>query len=253
MVSNMSDYAKVQIRPAVSPDFEFEDHSSYFPSLRPVNRFRRPNAGKPSFPIWKRLADVVISSALLIFFAPLFLVIAALVRLDGGPALYSCKRPGYRYKTFKMYKFRSMKVGSDAILERYLEENPAERFEYETRFKLRRDPRVTRVGQFLRTYSLDELPQLINVFKGEMSLVGPRPRGFGELELASQFDSTQFNAYFRTKPGMTGLWQVSGRSDTDYETRVRLDASYVRSMSLARDFALLLLTIPAMITGRGAY
>ncbi len=133
------------------------------------------------------------------------------------------------------------------------EENPSERFEFETRFKLRRDPRVTRVGQFLRTYSLDELPQLINVLKGEMSLVGPRPRGFGELELASQFDPSQFNAYFRTKPGMTGLWQVSGRSDTDYETRVVLDARYVRSMSLARDLALLLLTIPAMITGRGAY
>ncbi len=119
MVSIMSDYAEVQLRPSASPDYEYDDHS-YFTPILPVRFPQNSNVVKLGFPMWKRLADIVISSALLLFFAPLFLVIAALVRMDGGPALYSCKRPGYRHQTFRMYKFRSMKVGSDAILERYL-------------------------------------------------------------------------------------------------------------------------------------
>ncbi|MBA5777138.1 sugar transferase [Stappia sp. F7233] len=206
-----------------------------------------------TFPRWKRAFDILGSSLLLLFFAPALLVIAGLIALEGGPVFYSCARPGQFNRRIRMHKFRSMKPDADRLLAEYLAGHPQEKAEYEACFKLKNDPRITRVGSFLRRYSLDELPQLFNVLKGEMSLVGPRPRGYDELAQASRHDQAEFNAYFRTRPGMTGLWQVSGRSDTDYDTRVKLDAAYVRNMSLFRDIAILLRTIPAMVTGRGAY
>lgn len=206
-----------------------------------------------TFPRWKRVFDIVGSSLLILFFAPALLLIAGLIALDGGSVFYSCARPGWLNRRFRMHKFRTMCPDADKLLAAYLAAHPHEKAEYETCFKLKNDPRITRIGRFLRTYSLDELPQLFNVLKGEMSLVGPRPRGYDELAQARRYDPAEFNAYFRTLPGMTGLWQVSGRSDTDYDTRVKLDAAYVREMGLRGDIAILLKTIPAMLTGRGAY
>ncbi|MXN67224.1 sugar transferase [Stappia sp. GBMRC 2046] len=204
-------------------------------------------------PVWKRGFDIAVSLAAIMVLAPVLLMISALVAMDGGPVIYSCKRPGAMKRSFRMFKFRTMKMDGDRILEAYFAEHPDARAEYNKRFKLRDDPRIAGAGRFLRRYSLDELPQLFNVLRGDMSIVGPRPRGYNELTQACLFDGADFDAYFRVPPGMTGLWQVSGRSDTDYGIRIQLDAEYVRTIALKRDVAIVLRTIPALLSGRGAY
>lgn len=198
----------------------------------------------------KRLIDILGAGALLLLAAPAFLLLALLIRADGGPVLYAHERIGRGGRRFGCLKFRSMVVDSQARLAALLQSDPTARAEWETTRKLKDDPRVTRTGRFLRASSLDELPQLINVLRGEMSLVGPRP------VVASELDDHYGEAardYLAVRPGVTGLWQISGRSDTSYATRVALDSRYARSPSLRTDLKILLRTPLVVLLRRGAY
>lgn len=201
------------------------------------------------FPAWKRAMDVGISSVLLVLLAPLMLITAGLIALEGGSPLFAHKRIGQNGRFFYCYKFRTMFPDSQARLEQHLAQNPDARREWHETQKLRRDPRVTAIGAFLRASSIDELPQLINVLRGEMSIVGPRPI----VEAESRHYGRRFGAYCRVRPGITGLWQVSGRSDLSYRRRVALDMTYIRRQSAALDIIIILKTIPAVLMSKGSY
>jgi exopolysaccharide biosynthesis polyprenyl glycosylphosphotransferase len=196
----------------------------------------------------KRGSDVVLASLLLLALAPLLCAIALLVRQDGGPVFYRQVRVGEGGRLFQCVKFRSMLANGDGLLAELLARDPAVAAEWAAAYKLARDPRVTPLGRVLRRTSLDELPQLFNVLRGEMSLVGPRP--VVPSELSKYGGATDF--YLAVRPGLTGLWQVSGRSDTTYEQRVRLDAWYVQHRSSWLDLTILLRTAPAVLLRRGA-
>lgn len=198
----------------------------------------------------KRFFDLTLSLFLLPFLLPVMAVIAVAIKLDSpGPIFYSHRRIGRGGKEFRLHKFRSMVQDADKVLDAYLRNSPSLRQEWERDFKLKHDPRITRVGRIIRKLSLDELPQLFNVIKGEMSLVGPRPIVSKEVEKYGNF----IEYYFAVRPGVTGLWQVSGRNDTDYATRVQLDAWYVRNWSFLLDLILLVRTIRAVLKKDGAY
>jgi lipopolysaccharide/colanic/teichoic acid biosynthesis glycosyltransferase len=201
-------------------------------------------------PAAKRAMDIAGAATLLLLCLPVFLALAALVRMDGGSAFYAHPRVGRGGRLFGCLKFRSMVVDSDRRLAELLERDPAARAEWDATRKLRHDPRVTWVGRFLRATSLDELPQLINVVKGEMSLVGPRPVIMAEL---TTYYGAAAGHYLAVRPGLTGPWQVSGRSDTSYAQRVALDVGYVTRPSLLTDVKILLRTPLAVIARRGAY
>lgn len=207
------------------------------------------NLAKWSSRILKRLFDIVGSLAIIIVLSPALLYISLKVKKDGGPAIYGHERIGKGGRPFKCLKFRSMVINSKEVLAELLENDPAAKAEWDATFKLKNDPRVTKIGAFLRRTSLDELPQLFNVLKGEMSLVGPRPIITAELERYNE----EVDYYLLSKPGMTGLWQVSGRSDVDYETRVYLDAWYVKNWSMWNDIAILFKTIGVVLKKDGAY
>lgn len=186
----------------------------------------------------------------LVFFAPLMVFIALAVKLqDGGPVIFAHSRIGRGGKTFPCLKFRSMAVDADARLLRLLKEDPQAKADWERDFKLRHDPRVTSIGRFLRKSSLDELPQLFNVLRGEMNFVGPRPIVQAEVCRYGRW----FREYCQVNPGITGLWQISGRTEVDYDKRVALDVLYVRTRSFIVDFKIVLLTIPAVLMTRGAH
>jgi lipopolysaccharide/colanic/teichoic acid biosynthesis glycosyltransferase len=192
------------------------------------------------------------AAGLLLLMAPVLLPIAALVASDGGPVLYAHRRVGRRGREFGCLKFRSMRTDADRALAALLERDPGARAEWEAARKLRRDPRVTRLGRALRATSLDELPQLLNVLRGEMSLVGPRPVLRDELD-GFYAPAGAVEAYLSVRPGLTGAWQVSGRSDTGYAERVALDAAYARSPSLRTDIAILARTAGTVLRRHGAY
>jgi lipopolysaccharide/colanic/teichoic acid biosynthesis glycosyltransferase len=197
----------------------------------------------------KRVVDVLAAILALIVFSPLFLLIAVAIWLDSGlPILYRCERIGRYGQPIIVLKFRTMRDGSHHHLEEMLTADEEKRLEYGARRKLRDDPRRTRVGAILRRTSLDELPQLVNVVAGEMSLVGPRPYFPGEL--ASRREASEI---LRVRPGMTGLWQVNGRSDRTFEERIALDVEYVRTRSPWLDTIIVLRTFAAVVSGRGAY
>lgn len=197
----------------------------------------------------KRLFDIAVSGSALIVVSPLMLAVAYLTKRDGGPVFFGHQRVGKNGKPFYCLKFRSMIVNSKEVLEKHLAENPEARAEWDADQKLKNDPRITKVGQFLRSTSLDELPQLINVLRGEMSLVGPRPIVTAEV---SKYDH-DIAHYYRVSPGITGLWQVSGRNDVSYAQRVAMDSWYVRNWSLWHDIAILCKTLPALLKQSGAY
>jgi lipopolysaccharide/colanic/teichoic acid biosynthesis glycosyltransferase len=197
----------------------------------------------------KRAFDIAAASFLLVALSPALVAVAWLVRRDGGKAMFGHTRVGQNGQPFKCLKFRSMVMNADVVLKELLERDPQARAEWEHEFKLRDDVRITRIGRFLRRTSLDELPQLLNVVRGEMSLVGPRP--IVKEELVRYGDNVRY--YLMAKPGMTGLWQVSGRNDTDYATRVLLDVSYVKNWSLRRDLEILVRTVGVVVNGSGAY
>ncbi|MDB5614612.1 MAG: sugar transferase [Devosia sp.] len=197
----------------------------------------------------KRTFDIVVASAMLLFAFPAMFFIAVLMfSTDRGPILFSHERIGQNGKRFRCLKFRSMVVDSQEALRRHLELIPQARAEWDATQKLRDDPRVTPLGRFLRVTSLDELPQLINVIRGEMSLVGPRP--IVQDEVVRYAD--QIEHYAAVRPGITGLWQVSGRSDVDYDQRVQLDTLYVREWSFIGDLVILVKTVKVVVMRTGS-
>ncbi|HBW2219641.1 TPA: undecaprenyl-phosphate galactose phosphotransferase WbaP [Klebsiella pneumoniae] len=207
------------------------------------------NLAKWSSRFLKRSFDVIGSLAIITVLSPVLIYISQKVKKDGGPAIYGHERIGKGGKPFKCLKFRSMVINSKEVLDELLEKDMDAKREWDSTFKLKNDPRVTKIGCFLRRTSLDELPQLFNVLKGEMSLVGPRPIITAELVRYNE----EVDYYLLSKPGMTGLWQVSGRSDVDYETRVYLDAWYVKNWSMWNDIAILFKTIGVVLKKDGAY
>jgi lipopolysaccharide/colanic/teichoic acid biosynthesis glycosyltransferase len=202
------------------------------------------------FPTWKRATDLVIASLALLFLLPLMLFVAILIALDGGAVIFGHTRVGTGGQLFRVLKFRTMCPHADQRLNILLERNAAARNEWQLTQKLRNDPRVTWIGSFLRKSSIDELPQLLNVLRGEMSIVGPRPIVQSEVVKYGRYISH----YKRCRPGITGLWQVSGRNDVTYRRRVAFDTIYSRHMGDPRfDLALVLRTIPAVIRSKGSY
>ena len=197
----------------------------------------------------KRVFDLFAALVLLVLGALPLLYIALRIRRDGGPAIFAHQRVGQSGKVFPCFKFRTMQVDAEERLRELLANDPAARAEWEREFKLRNDPRITPIGHFLRRTSLDELPQLFNVIRGEMSLVGPRP--VIRAELSRYGDDVDY--FLMVRPGMTGLWQVSGRNDTGYDTRVYLDTWYVKNWSLWYDIAILFKTIRVVLNREGAY
>ena len=200
--------------------------------------------------IFKRLIDILggIVGTFVLIPLTIGIAIANLICKDNGPIFYSQYRIGKNGKLFKMHKYRSMVVGADEKLKKYLEENEEARKEYKKYKKLKHDPRVTKVGEFIRKTSLDEFPQFINVLKGDMSLVGPRPYLEREKE-----DMNGYYKYITTfKPGLTGLWQISGRSDVDFVTRIDLDMQYYYNHSLKGDIKILFKTVAVIFKKEGA-
>ena len=192
----------------------------------------------------KRSADIGLASVAIVLLLPIIVLILALVKVTvGGPVLFRHRRLGHKGTEFDCLKFRTMVTDAGEVLTRHLQANPEARDEWVATRKLKNDPRVTRLGRLLRKSSLDELPQLINVLRGEMSFVGPRP--IVQEELARY--ETAAREYLMARPGITGLWQVSGRNAVSYERRVALDASYVRNWSMFLDLIILLKTIPAVL------
>ncbi|MDQ8036684.1 MAG: undecaprenyl-phosphate galactose phosphotransferase WbaP [Pedobacter sp.] len=217
-------------------------HETLF--LRAENQLQRPLAA-----FTKRSFDIVMSLLLLLLLSPLFALLIWKVRKSGGPAFFGHGRIGHNGQPFPCYKFRTMVPNAAEVLEQLLQNDLAARQEWELEFKLRNDPRITAIGDLLRRTSLDELPQLWNVLKGDMSLVGPRPVIRDELEKYAE----DVSYYLQVRPGMTGLWQVSGRNNVDYDTRVALDAWYVRNWSLWNDIVILLKTVRVVLGKEGAY
>lgn len=203
-----------------------------------------PAARRPALAV-KRVLDVVLALGLLVLTAPILLGAVLAIRLTSrGPALFVQERVGHRCRKFAMIKLRTMVQGAEREEARLAASNSGRIF-----FKIEDDPRVTLVGRVLRRFSLDELPQLVNVLQGDMSLVGPRPLLRSDLR---NFPVYRQRRRFSMRPGLTGLWQVSGRSLLSDEERIRLDDEYVRSWSLGRDLAILARTVPAVLSGRGA-
>ncbi|WP_284312909.1 sugar transferase [Labrys miyagiensis] len=198
----------------------------------------------------KRGFDVAVSSAALIFLLPLIAAMAgALLILQGRPLFIRHNRVGLGGKSFPCLKFRSMVVNADLTLRAHLRDNEAARQEWEETHKLKNDPRITPIGRFLRKSSVDELPQLINIILGDMSLVGPRPIVRDEIVRYG----LHIEDYKRVRPGLTGLWQISGRNDTSYHDRVALDVRYVREWSFWRDLSIIAKTVPAVLKSSGSY
>lgn len=197
----------------------------------------------------KRAIDIIGSLSAIIVLLPLWLVIVTMLIFQKGPALFAQERIGKGGKMFYCYKFRTMRVGADKRLAEVLARDEGVREEWTEQRKLTKDPRITRLGQFLRVTSLDEIPQLFNILKGDMSLVGPRPIVRDELSKYLGF----YSYYLSVRPGLTGLWQVSGRSNTTYARRVALDVAYVKNYSLAFDALIIARTVPALLRAEGSY
>ena len=220
----------------------------YVGELAERRSVRRPQVRVPNSILFDAM-HVLIVFAMTLFALPLMVVIALAIHLqDGGPVLFRHKRVGRNGKTFYCLKFRSMSVDAEERLADLLAADPVARSEWEAAFKLRNDPRVTPIGRFLRRSSMDELPQLFNLMRGEMSLVGPRP--IVEAEIAKY--GWRYRHYCAVKPGITGVWQVNGRSNTSYRTRVAMDCLYARRKSAMLDLWVLVATVPAVLAKRGA-
>lgn len=198
----------------------------------------------------KRGFDVLGASIGLILLSPLFVLLALLVKASGpGSIFYGHARVGRSGQTFKCLKFRTMMQDGDGVLAQYFADNPSAAAEWEATRKLQDDPRVTRVGAVLRKLSLDELPQILNILRGDMSIVGPRPVVSDELDL---YGAAAVH-YLKSRPGLTGLWQVSGRNDVSYVSRVAFDTHYVENWSFRTDLSIILRTVPAVLASRGSY
>jgi len=199
--------------------------------------------------IAKRCMDIIFSLSIALFFLPVIIVCWVLLVFSNGPVVFSQQRIGRGGKQFRVYKFRTMVPNAQQVLKDILASDPILRAEYERDHKLKNDPRVTVVGKFLRRTSLDELPQLWNIFKGEMSLVGPRP--VEEFEMRKY--GVHAHYYYSQRPGLTGLWQISGRSNVTYAQRVAMDTYYSRKRTLWLDLNIIFATVKVVLSSRGAY
>jgi exopolysaccharide production protein ExoY len=208
------------------------------------------NASVPVGGQIKRIFDVLGASAAIILLFPMLMLLAAIIKLsDGGPILYRHNRVGRNGALFPCLKFRTMVTDADQALKRHLISNTDAAREWEQTQKLKNDPRITSLGAILRVTSLDELPQLFNIIRGEMSFVGPRPIVVAEIPKYG----AHIEPYLRARPGLTGAWQVSGRNDVSYESRVTLDREYVEGWSFRRDLMILIKTVRVVVTSRGCY
>ena len=206
---------------------------------------RHPVGGR-----YKRFLDITMAVAAILSLSPLLVMLAALVKFsDGGRVFYGHRRIGRNGRSFYCLKFRTMVENGDEVLVSHFASNPRSREQWDSTRKLQNDPRVTNVGQVLRKLSLDELPQVFNILAGDMSFVGPRPVMEDELELYGP----AIECYLQSRPGLTGLWQISGRNDVSYRTRVDLDRHYVENWSFVRDLKILVMTLPAVLSSRGSY
>ena len=204
---------------------------------------------KKPYLFFKRLFDIVLSAMALLFIWPVLLVVGLLVRRDGGPAIYAQTRVGQDGHLFSVYKFRSMKMGAER-LEDFL--TPEELAEYKKEYKLHHDPRITKIGNFLRKSSIDELPQLWNILRGDMSLVGPRP--LLESELVGNYTAEQRQQLLSVRPGLTGYWQAMSRNESSYRTgeRQQQELYYIDRVSLDMDIKILFMTVKRVFSGKGA-
>jgi len=199
----------------------------------------------------KRLFDIIFAACALVITSPLLAAIALAVRLtSAGPILYAHERVGRRGRTFRCYKFRTMHMDADERLEQLLRSDAALREEWGRSHKLKKDPRVTPLGRFLRKYSLDEFPQFWNVLCGDLSVVGPRPLVRDEI---ARHVGDKAKSILRLRPGLTCLWQVCGRSELSYKERIALDEEYVERRSLLLDISIVVRTVPSLFLSRGAY
>ncbi|MCM1254222.1 MAG: sugar transferase [Clostridium sp.] len=194
----------------------------------------------------KRLMDITLSAAALLVLSPVFLVTALAIRLeDNGPAIFVQERAGKDMRPFKIYKFRSMYVNAEAQMKEMMQHNE----QTGHAFKMKNDPRVTKVGKVIRKLSIDELPQLVNIIKGDMSIVGPRPILTSQMEECSQYERQRLIV----QPGLTCYWQIGGRANIKWKEWVELDLDYIEDMSLWTDIKMIVRTIPAVVDSRGAY
>ncbi len=195
----------------------------------------------------KRLLDILISGSALMIFSPFLLFVALLVWLDDpGPIFYTQTRVGQDGRLFRFYKFRSMRVGADKMKDALIQQNESKDGVI---FKMKNDPRITRVGKYLRRFSVDEAPQILNVFFGDLAIVGPRPPIPREVALYTLEERKRLHV----KPGLTCFWQIQGRSDIPFKDQVRLDLQYISSQSLLTDILIIIKTVPAVLLGKGAY
>jgi len=198
----------------------------------------------------KRVFDFSLALFAIVFFAPILALLSLfLLATQGRPIFIRHQRVGWQGKAFPCFKFRTMVTDADEVLQRHLRRNAEARLEWAATRKLKHDPRITALGHVLRKSSVDELPQLVNILRGEMSFVGPRPIVRDEAAHYGQY----FSHYMHVRPGLTGLWQISGRNDTSYQTRVQLDVQYVAQRSFARDIGIIVRTIPAVLRSKGSY
>ena len=209
-----------------------------------------PRAYTPVGGLYKRFFDITMAVAAILVLSPLLVMLAALVKFsDGGRVFYGHRRIGQNGKSFYCLKFRTMVENGDEVLASHFASNPLSREQWDATRKLQNDPRVTNVGQVLRKLSLDELPQLFNILAGDMSFVGPRPVMEDELE---RYGSA-VDCYLKSRPGLTGLWQISGRNDISYGTRVALDRHYIENWSFVCDLKIIVMTLPVVLSSRGSY
>ncbi len=202
----------------------------------------------------RRVIDIIFSICVLLCGAPLFFLLALLIKCTSrGPIFYCSQRLGYEGKPFDFYKYRSMYTGADTKLEAILLKNTKKRKEWQKYCKLKDDPRLTTIGKFLRKHSLDELPQFINVLKGDLTLVGPRPYLPQELEKIQEILGSKTSTLFSLKPGLTGVWQTSGRSRLSFAQRLMIDMEYIEKRSLRLDMHLIAKTALIMLFPKGAF
>lgn len=250
IIAAEQDSIGTEIGEAVHEPYHFEyAHGtlSILPGM--VSVLGLPTQGR-QYRLVKRAFDLLLSILLMPIIALLLAMIGAVIALTSGlPVFYRQERIGQYGRTFKIWKFRTMKTDADCVLAQWLRDNPTARLEWQQTHKLKNDPRITALGRFLRKTSLDELPQIINVLTGEMSLVGPRP--IVHAERAKYAD--RFAFYTAVVPGVTGLWQVSGRCDVSYAVRVKLDEHYVRTWNIAKDLHILVRTPRSVFCRHGAY
>jgi len=247
---NLSDKYKIEFKlsPSLYDVYASNSRISVMGNTPIIEIIRTPLEGWGR--IIKRLLDLLGSTVGLILFSPIMIVVSLIIKLtDRGPIIYKQKRIGRNGQIIEIYKFRSMVIDADEKLKELLKSNPDKKAEFEKEFKIKDDPRITSIGKFLRKTSLDELPQFINIFKGQMSLVGPRPIVKEEME---KYGHSRYQRMI-VKPGLTGLWQISGRNDLSYQERSKLDIYYIENWSIFLDLKIIFKTFSVFFKKNGAY